>query len=68
MSEQEQSKKEIRSSARLFDRIGWGILLLCAVDIVLNLDLLGPEMSVFLTALAATLLIIGIIVRKQASK
>jgi len=71
MSDKEQAhkeaQKEVRSSARLFERLGWAVLLICAVDIVFALGLLGG-MQVFLTTLAATFLIIGIIIRKQAKK
>ena len=68
MSEEKQEKKEIQGHARLFERLGWGVLLLCAVDLVGGLDILGPEMRTFLTTLAATFLIIGILIRKQARK
>ena len=68
MSEKEQAKKEVRGGARLFERLGWGILLLCAVDLVIGLGVLGPEMRMFLSTLAATFLIIGIVVRKKAAK
>ena len=66
--EQEQEQNEMRGSARLFERIAWGVLLVCAADMVMGLGLLAPGMSVFLTTLAATLLVIGIIVRKKAEK
>ena len=68
MENKEQEKNEMRGSARLFERVGWGVLLVCAVDMVMGLGLLAPGMSVFLTTLAATLLVIGIIVRKKAEK
>ena len=68
MSEKEQAKKEVSGGARLFERLGWGILLLCAVDLVIGVGVLGAEMRIFLSTLAATFLIIGIVVRKQAAK
>ena len=68
MQNKEQEQNEMRGSARLFERIAWGVLLVCAADMVMGLGLLAPGMSVFLTTLAATLLVIGIIVRKKAEK
>ena len=40
MQNKEQEKNEMRGSARLFERIGWGVLLVCAVDTVMGLGLL----------------------------
>ena len=68
MIEKEQEKKEVRGGARLFERLGWGVLLVCAVDLVIGVGVLGPEMRVFLSTLATTFLIIGIVVRKKAAK
>ncbi len=67
MSENDQEQKEALKSARLFERLGWGVLLLCGVDIVFGLGLLGT-MQVFLTTLAATFLIIGIVIRKRVRR
>ncbi len=66
VSENDQEQREALRSARLFERLGWAVLLLCGVDIVFGFGLLGT-MQVFLTTLAATFLVIGIVIRKRAS-
>ncbi len=67
-NEQEETHATISQSARNLERIGWITLLVCALDLVLGLNILGPTLRVFLSALAATLLILGIIVRKQGDR
>lgn len=63
-----QASKDARQGARTMERIAWVILLLCAGDLILNTGVFSGGLRVFLTALAATLLIIGVVVRKQAAK
>ena len=68
MTEKEEAAKSMRGSARTFELVGWGMLLACALDSVLGIGILAGGLTVFVTAIAATLLIVGIIVRKQAQK
>lgn len=68
MNQNGEAQQTLRANARLLDRIGWVILLLCAADGLANYDLLGGGLQVFLTTLAATLLVIGIVLRYQAKR
>ena len=62
----EESKNELQKGARLLERLGWLLLLISALDTVLVLGWLDPGMQVFITSIAATLLVLGIIIRLRA--